>query len=90
MSNISGNAGTLVSISLRNALTRYYSCVRCADWQYVAVTSHACKHLSAKSILTFLHRLQMNLHEQSWPRTFHKTKEILFVKLSDGDDEHIS
>ena len=24
------------------------------------------------------------------PRTFHTTKEILFVKLSDGDDELVS
>ena len=47
-------------------------------------------HLSAKEILTFLHRWQMNLHEQSWFRTFHTTKEILFVKLSDGDDELVS
>ena len=50
----------------------------------------ACEHLSAKAILTFLHRWQMNLHEQSWLRTFHTTKEILFVKLSDGDDELVS
>ena len=35
---------------------------------------------SAKAILTFLHRWQMNLHKQSWPCTFHTTKEILFVK----------
>ena len=52
--------------------------------------SIACEHLSAKAMLTFLHRWQMNMHEQSWPRTFHTTKEILFVKLSDGDDELVS
>ena len=46
----------------------------------------ACEHLSVKAILPFLHRWQMNLHEQSWLRTFHTTKYILFVKLSDGDE----
>ena len=50
----------------------------------------AYEHLSAKAILSFLHRWQMNLHEQSWLRTFHTTKEILFVKRSDGDDELVS
>ena len=52
--------------------------------------SIACEHLSVKTILTFLHRWQMNLHEQSWHRTFHTTKEILFVKLSDCDVELVS
>ena len=50
----------------------------------------ACEHLSVKAILPFLHRWQINLHEQSWLRTFHTTKYILFVKLSDGDDELVS
>ena len=80
-------AGTLVSISPRDARTRYYSCVLPVSTEYISC-SIACGHLSAKSILTFLHRWQMNLHEQSWPRTFHTTKEILFVKLS--DDELVS
>ena len=30
-------AGTLVSISLRDAYMRYYSCVLCSDWPYAAV-----------------------------------------------------
>ena len=59
-------------------------------WLRVRSCSIACGNLLAKAILTFLHRWQMNLHEQSWPRTFHTTKEILFVKLSDGDDELVS
>ena len=63
---------------------------RTACQHRVRSCSIACEHLLAKAILTFLHRWQMNLHEQSWPRTFHTTKEILFVKLSDGDDESSS
>ena len=55
--------------------------LRTLCWLAVRSCSIACEHLSAKAILTFLHRWQMNLHEQSWPRTFHTTKEILFVKL---------
>ena len=63
---------------------------RTASQHSVRSCSIACEYLSAKAILTFLHRWQMNMHEQSWPRTFHTTKEILFVKLSDGDDELVS
>ena len=34
-----------------------------------------CEHLSATLICSFLHRWQINLHEQSWRCTFHTTEE---------------
>ena len=75
-------AGTLVSISLRDAHKRYYSCVVRTNKQHrIHSCSIAFEHLSAKSILEFLHRWQMNLHEQSEHRTFHTTKEM---QLCDG------
>ena len=77
------HAGTLVSLLPRDAHTRTAS-LRTASLLRVRSPSIAYEHLSAKAILTFLYRWQMNLHEQSWLRTLHTTKEILFVKLSDG------
>ena len=49
-----------------------------ASQHRVRSCSITCEHLSAKSILTFLHRWQMNLHKQSWHRTFHTIKTIWF------------
>ena len=47
--------------------------------QSTQLYSIACEHPSAKAILQFLRRWQMNLHKQYWPRTFHTTKEIIIV-----------
>ena len=79
-----------VSIAFAERCSHVILQLRTASQHRVHSCSIAYEHLSAKAILTFLHRWQMKLHEQSWPRTLHTTKEILFVKLSDGDDELVS
>ena len=75
-------AGTFVSIANYSCRAAY--CQSGVRTEYIRScgTGIACEHLSAKSILEFMHRWQMNLHKQSY--------SVVINSVSYSDDERVS